>query len=286
MKAYRPLILLLLGCILVFGLIFWGTHFFFGKSANEAGDSAGLASGLFSALAFAGVIYAIFLQREELSLQRQELKETKEEIAGQRQAAEQQNLILRTQQFESAFFQMLGLFQQIVNELTYSWEKKERMYTLNGKDVMKGEVITVEGREVFRYTFEQAKYEFPNFPLEGMRKVLEVKGIDGYTDSEVTSLFDHYFRMLYRILKYTDETPLLATPAERYQYTSILRSQLSRYELIWLYYNGLSVFGLEKLKPLLEKYSMLKNIREDQLVDNPSLPKYKPSATSSFPWNH
>ncbi len=46
----------------------------------------------------------------------------------------------------------------------------------------------------------------------------------------------------------------------------MLRATLSRYELVWLYYNGLSENGREKLKPLMEYYSILKNIRVELLV--------------------
>ena len=52
---------------------------------------------------------------------------------------------------------------------------------------------------------------------------------------------------------------------EKYEYTSMLRATLSRYELVWLYYNGLS-YGKEKLKPLIERYAMLNNLRDDLLV--------------------
>ena len=47
----------------------------------------------------------------------------------------------------------------------------------------------------------------------------------------------------------------------------MLRAQLSRYELVWLYYNGLSDNGNEKMKPLMEKYAMLKNLRKELIVD-------------------
>jgi hypothetical protein len=44
------------------------------------GEMFGAANTLFSGLAFAGVIYAILLQRRELELQRVELKMTREEL--------------------------------------------------------------------------------------------------------------------------------------------------------------------------------------------------------------
>ena len=80
------------------------------------------------------------------------------------------------------------------------------------------------------------------------------------------TILDHYFRNLYRIVKYVNESPLLSDIHERYQYTSIVRGQLSRYEILWLFYNGLSDYGKDKFKPLIEKYALLKNIRVELLV--------------------
>jgi hypothetical protein len=44
------------------------------------GDMFGAVNALFSGLAFAGVIYAIYLQTKELKLQREELSQTRKEI--------------------------------------------------------------------------------------------------------------------------------------------------------------------------------------------------------------
>ena len=102
--------------------------------------------------------------------------------------------------------------------------------------------------------------------VNGMRGLLKAKGMEGYMDSFTPSYFDHYFRLMYRILKFVHNTKLIAE-VEKYEYTCILRALLSRYELVWLYYNGLSDYGSEKFKPLIEKYSMLQNLREELLVD-------------------
>lgn len=50
------------------------------SGAGLLGDSFGVVNSLFSGLAFAGVIIAILLQREELALQRQELELTRKEL--------------------------------------------------------------------------------------------------------------------------------------------------------------------------------------------------------------
>ena len=104
-RDFRILIWLGIGCFITFGLFLLLTNVIF-CNPNEFGDSAGATNGLFSALAFAGVIYAIFLQKDELSLQRQELKNTRKEIAGQKREFQMQNKTLKHQRFENTFFQM------------------------------------------------------------------------------------------------------------------------------------------------------------------------------------
>lgn len=103
-------------------------------------------------------------------------------------------------------------------------------------------------------------------------------GLCVYDESDIPTEFDHYFRDLYRIIKFIDESPLITDFEDRYQYTSIVRGQLSRYELLWLFYNGLSVYGRDKFKPLIERYALLKNIREDLLVKETDKDLYAPSA--------
>lgn len=53
---------------------------------NEFGD---LLAGAFSPVAFAWFVYAVFMQREELELQRQELTETREVLKDQKSAQEE-----------------------------------------------------------------------------------------------------------------------------------------------------------------------------------------------------
>ena len=101
---------------------------------------------------------------------------------------------------------------------------------------------------------------------------------NGYCKADVPTNFDHYFRLLYRILKFVRDTPLITNFDDEYEYISMLRAMLSRYELVWLYYNGLSEYGVQKFKPLIERYAMLKNLREDLLVEGVDVGYYEDSA--------
>ena len=243
------------------------------------GDQFGAVNALFSGLAFAGLIYTIILQRRDLALQRQdlalqrkELELTRGELKNQTEQQEEQNKILRIQRFENTFFQMLTQFQEIVNGLTFTY-------------VQGNAIQEKQGREIFYDIFENAPHyisietnEAAKYRYYGMRRLLKEKGLNGYVKSETPMCFDHYFRFLYRILKFIQTSPLVTSFEEEYEYTCMLRAMLSRYELVWLYYNGLT-YGKDKLKPLIERYAMLNNLREDLLVGKKDqFGSYEPSA--------
>ena len=79
---------------------------------GEFGDSFGGVNALFSGLAFAGVIWAILLQREELALQRKELANTRGEMKEQKRAIQKES-------FERSFFQFLEILDTKYNSMEY-----------------------------------------------------------------------------------------------------------------------------------------------------------------------
>lgn len=87
------------------------------------GESFGAINALFSGLALAGVIYTVFLQREELALQRHELTLTREELRRSAVAQEKSEKALE-RQAEAAFVtarlntvnNLLGVYRDRVNQ--------------------------------------------------------------------------------------------------------------------------------------------------------------------------
>jgi hypothetical protein len=77
---------------------------------GQFGDMFGAVNALFSGLAFAGIIITILLQKEELTLQRQELKDTRKEFG-------KQNETLSLQRFETTFFNLLNLHINLISNL-------------------------------------------------------------------------------------------------------------------------------------------------------------------------
>jgi uncharacterized membrane protein YciS (DUF1049 family) len=84
------------------------------------------ANSLFSALAFGGVITAIFLQRKELELQRWELKDTRAVLQKQHQQLAAHTQAFEKQNFESTFFSLINLHHTIVNSMTARSSGDER----------------------------------------------------------------------------------------------------------------------------------------------------------------
>jgi hypothetical protein len=64
---------------------------------GQFGDVFGAVNATFSGLAFAGLVYAILLQREDLELQRRELELTRQELQRTAAAQEQAEVALRAQ---------------------------------------------------------------------------------------------------------------------------------------------------------------------------------------------
>lgn len=91
------LILTIIPLILV-GYYFSVTYFISDLgSRGQFGDMFGAVNALFSGFAFLGIIFTIYLQRNELALQREELKLTREELSRAAEAQEKSEKALSNQ---------------------------------------------------------------------------------------------------------------------------------------------------------------------------------------------
>lgn len=77
------------------------------------------------------------------------------------------------------------------------------------------------------------------------------KTVDAYRND-----LNHYFRFMYHVVKFIDESPI----DNKYFYVRLLRALLSESELVLLAVNCAHGDGREKFKRLLEKYAFLHNV--------------------------
>lgn len=184
----------------------------------------------------------------------------------QYKANEQQRKDIALERFESNLFQLIQTQEEITNNLLFS--------PTDGADKLYGKEF--HGRQVFRVLYNE-KTE----PYWGIGSGIREGGIKTYENDKDVGVLDHYFRHLYRVIKYIDESKVINNE-QKYEYTSIVRSGLSQYELILLFYNCLSKHGKDKFKPLIENYALFNNLRTELLAKQEEQALYASKFSNSY----
>lgn len=164
------------------------------------------------------------LFREQTNLYKQQNKELKEQTSTG-----------KLQQFDSSFFSYLNMFIDLKNTLDLKTDSKNYF----GEIYL--EISKIESKDktlIDSFTLIQTKY-MEMFHLH-------------------KNELSHYFKTLYRIIILIDSSSL--EEERKQQYFKLLRSQLSDSELLVLYYNYHTNWGI-KVRPYIIKYGLLKHIR-------------------------
>ena len=193
------------------------------------GDSFGSLNALFSGMAFSGLVVTLFMQRKELALQRSDLEEAKRNAVNQ--------------QVESQFYNMLTLQQNIVS----SFDLKK-----------KGELL-YSGRDCFKawYRFLESEYhESIEEDYERLEIAYELMWLKYQGDLSL------YFRSLYSVFRFISESG----HPDALKFGGIVRSFLSDFELVMLYYNCLSRQGVG-FKKYISEFKVFDNLDVNMLID-------------------
>ena len=225
----------------------------------EFGDFlGGTLSPVFGFLSLVAILITLKIQSREFSISSRELKDSTEVLRKQSES-------LQIRNFESTFFELLRLYNEGVQSIDFF------------QPSLRGKANKTVGRDCFRV-----------FYLDGLRFEYEIKS-EGTTTRNASALIraaydkffesyqhdiGHCFRTLYHVFKFINESNI---PDSR-RYASIMRAQLSTYELALLFYNGLHPVG-EKFKPLIEKFALLENLGIGILLNaDEHVPLYDPGA--------
>lgn len=217
---------------------------------------------------------AVLLQRKELEYQRAELSATRSELRGQREALEAQILAADRQRFESTFFEMLRLHNEIVgaivlprfsdglSEFFKIGERRPPRELAHGRSAF-GNPLKRALMDVLAENAEESRagVESTREQIEASAKLIRLAYLEFYQMYQAD--LGHYFRFLYNILKYVDASD--RDDVDKQLYSNLLRAQLSVDELVLLAYNCFGP-GREKFKPLVEKYDLLQNLESSSLL--------------------
>jgi len=200
------------------------------------------------------------LQRKELELQRDELKLQREEAVLQRQEFERQtkqlesqNLTLEIQKFENLFFQLLRLQYEIISRNENSdygktWAKNLFDSFAESYRKKRTKLTEIDSVELIRSSY----YRLPNR----------------------AEYLDRFYNNLYNIISFIEKSPI----DEKQDYVSIVRSQLTEYELLILFYFSLTEVANEDFKFLIEKYSFMEYINDKKLIERSHYEIYNKTA--------
>lgn len=189
---------------------------------GQFGDSFGALNALFSGLAFSGVLITLLMQRKDLS--------------------ETRNESIR-QQTESQFYNMLNLQQQVVQAFD--------LHRLGSTS------LTIQGRDCFRDWGRKLKTRYDELGPEYKYEETLERALSAYDKILQAHQGDLgvYFRSLYSIFRLISN----ANHVDRQGFANVVRSFLSDYELVLLFYNCLSVRG-EKFKGYAKTYALFDNL--------------------------
>ncbi|PKO30811.1 MAG: hypothetical protein CVU36_07890 [Betaproteobacteria bacterium HGW-Betaproteobacteria-9] len=246
--------------ILLYFLKFGGSLSSKQEAWGQFGDYAGgILNPLFSVTALFALLYTIVLQSKELRDSTVQLKRSAV-------ALDAQNAVLTKQAFETTFFQMMILLNDLVRDMHVKVDYFELQ----------------EIAELEKYEIESGGNFDNRQCIEALQKILLAEYLVNVTRGNYTQpaieaidieygrfykryghLVGHYFRTIYNILKFVDSG--FITDEQKKFYTNLVRAQLSKYELGLLFYNCLSRYGREKFLPLVVKYRLLKHLENGVL---------------------
>ncbi|HEE9033891.1 TPA: hypothetical protein R2I11_004202 [Bacillus cereus] len=245
-----------------FGILYklgWDINYRQFEKLGAVGDYfGGTTVGLFTLASIMFVIAAIVMQKKELELQRSELKLTRDEFKTGNDTA-------KIQQIDNAFFNMLTLHHQIVNDIEIT--RFNNTYT--------GRKAFVKLRNVLEEKLQVKQRKNGQFDGAGnletsiTQDILDEVYRDFHKDFE--NDIGHYMRNNYRIVKFIvnnvvenvaeqhkiqQETNRETIVGDRRYYFGMLRAQWSNAEFELILINSLYTEN-KKFKNLILKYDVL-----------------------------
>lgn len=169
--------------------------------------------------------------------------------------ARKQDAVAKFQQFETTFFNLLEQQQMLREQLGgVIWDNE-----FQGLSYLK------RLREDLSDALSYLNYRTDEITADNkvlLKNVVNQLYLDFFLPN--VSHLGHYFRHIYHILKYVDDSHI----PEVKGYVDILQAQLSNDELYLLAINGISNYGRRKMLPLMDKYSLLENFNanDDMLI--------------------
>lgn len=217
---------------------------------GQLGDfMGGILNPLISACTLAVAVMVWNLQKTELSATQKALKEQAETAEQQRQ--------------EQRFFDLLNVYQQTVSSISMvarMSSSAEIPVHYSGKEAIAHFLRSRDAKFLIQFDskgFRERGFSSEASKLEAIHKPDHSSLLPDWNDEQIRSLFDHYFRVVFRVL--FESNHLLG--AQSHRYVELFRAQLSRGELLLLGFSLWLDKDGQQMIPLAENYELLKYLQ-------------------------
>jgi len=232
-----------------------GVYYYFDFDVTHMGPTgdwlAGSSSPFLSFATFLILLATFKQQRKELDIAKKD--------------SEDQRTTTAIQRFENTFFQMMNLHNEIIRSIQVVISNFKYpvypAYENNGQDNYDREIFI--GRNALENLYLNYKSEYEhNCNLHIDYRIEEIKETyeNWYSDKE--HHIGHYYRSLYHMYNLIHTSEL----DQKQYYAKLLRAQLSKSELLLLFYNSIAFSEDNKFIPLIREYNILKHINIDELI--------------------
>jgi hypothetical protein len=169
------------------------------------------------------------------------------ELRSQQEDLETLSTSVGRERVERTFFELIKVHHRIVEGVTF----------MNAND----EELT--GRRCFQDIYSQLKEVTLVSDTPGRESNTAIQIYEKFVEGKFHAHLDHYFRNLFHIVSYVDQS----SHPDKKALLKVLRAQLSGSELLLLFYNGVSKYGRDKFHPLIVKYAFLEHLNKSQFLD-------------------
>lgn len=207
----------------------WKLVPFFLGDARASTQRAEVLAAFFGALAFAGVIAAILMQKRELELQREELDETQRILEKQNTQMAAQVETLGRQTFENTFFQALRFHRELIPTLHGRPQRALKDSTRRGDELYVGVSALTCAADVAVGLAAKLRTEHPHTDPSS-----QASGVFYKTCADFNCDLTAYFESLKQLLLLVDGAPVV----NKDPYVGIIRAQLSKAEIILVLFYG------------------------------------------------
>ena len=260
------IIFILFGIIVIGFAVYWGAwlnEVILVDSVNPITDYSEFIGGIVGSFwSLAGVLlfYAsLTSQKKDLEAQKDLLVKQIDEIVAQTKESRIQNEMLKEQKNEETFFQLLKFHNEILQNIAI--ETSEIDFA-TGNSIMKtinGRKSFVEYYDIYKRFFQETSETMNTTSNEDLNKLFDKSYRKFFI--EYQSDLGHYFRNLFNVLVFVNSLKESVQPF----YLSLLKSQLSNFELALLLFHCLKTDNAE-FKSFVEKNGVLSTVPQDEVT--------------------